>query len=113
MQNLFDIHLHDGSRQFARLPANSEWNDVREHVKKLPGAELVGLVCDRITEVWMDFTYKNQTFTINDQFCEYWFFIHNPCCQEEILCEVKAHWETLLGEGCVAWLDNPAREHKY
>lgn len=97
MDSLLKIEMHDGSRHFAILPANQDWYRVRDHLQKLPGASLTGILCDDVTEAWIDFVYKSHTFTINDQFGEYWFFCKDPNASESILGEVKAHWETLLG----------------
>jgi hypothetical protein len=40
----------DGSRHFAELPQSRLWNDVRDHVSKLPGATLTDFACDGVTE---------------------------------------------------------------
>lgn len=97
MTKLFDIRAHDGSRHFVSLSANRDWYAARDHVARLSGAKLTGFLCDGATEAWIDFAYKNHSFTINDQFGEYWFFVDDPLCPEEILREIAVYWEQLLG----------------
>lgn len=72
---------------------------MRGHTHSLNGAELTGFVCDGVTEAWIDFTYLGESFTINDQLGEYWFFVGNASCSEQHLLAVKAHWASLLGSG--------------
>jgi hypothetical protein len=37
-----------------------------------------------------------QRFSVNNQFGEYWFFVDNPRCSEEILEAVLGHCELVL-----------------
>jgi hypothetical protein len=94
-----DSRAHDGSRKFASLPATRDWYAVRDHVYLLGGTKLTGFVCDGVTEAWIDFTFLGESFTINDQFGEYWFFSNNASCNEQHLIAVKAHRVSLLGSG--------------
>jgi hypothetical protein len=63
----------------------------------LDGAQVTGFLTDNITEVWIDFTYLGHQFTINNQFGNYWFFVDNPQCSDEILQTVLGHCELVLG----------------
>jgi hypothetical protein len=99
MKALMDIRANDGSRQFASLPATRDWYAVRDHAQSLAGATLTRFLCDGVTEAWIDFAFDGESFTINDQSGEYWFFVQNPACAERTLRAVRGHWETLLGEG--------------
>ena len=56
----------DGSRNFAYLPESKDWYAVRDHVKKLRGAQLTKFLCDDVTEAWIDFAYRGFNFSIND-----------------------------------------------
>lgn len=38
----------------------------------------------------------SHSFSINDQFGDYWFFVDNPNCPDEILERVLAHFQVLL-----------------
>jgi len=93
---LLDIRMNDGSRHFAALPQTRLWYDVRDHVSSLAGAALTGFLCDKVTEAWIDFTYEGQSFTINDQLGEYWFFVNDPTCPADVLTEVATHFAHLL-----------------
>ncbi len=91
-----DHRMNDGSRHFADLPQTKLWYDVRDHVNNLPGAVLQSFLTDDVTEAWIDFTYRSHHFSINDQNGDYWFFVQDPNCPDEILKEVVAHFRTLL-----------------
>lgn len=96
MPEIFDYRMKDGSRNFTDLPMTRDWYEVRDHVRRLPGAVLTRFITDNVTEAWIDFTYRGHTFSINDQYGDYWFFVEDPACPEEILKEVRAHWAPLL-----------------
>jgi hypothetical protein len=96
MISLLDIRAHDGSRQFASQPQTRVWYDVRDHVSSLVGAILTSFVCDNVTEAWIDFTYGGHSFTINDQFGEYWFFVNDPKCPDEPLTAVASRFARIL-----------------
>ena len=81
MPRLFDFAMKDGSRHSASLPASARWYSVRDHANP-SWRNGTGFLCDEVTEAWVDFTYKGEAFTINDQFGEYWFFATNPRCPE-------------------------------
>ena len=95
-QPLINLIMHDGSRHFGDLPQTALWYDVRDHVARLPDATLTGFVTDDITEAWIDFTYRQHDFSINDQFGDYWFFVSDPTCPDEVLSEVLEHFAELL-----------------
>ena len=91
--------MKDGSRQFGGLPQTILWHDLRDHIASLDGAKVTGFITDNITEAWIDFTYREQRFSVNDQFGEYWFFVENPNCPDEILEAVLRHCELVLKNG--------------
>ena len=97
--NLLDLRLNDGSRQFAALPESWPWTNFRDHIEKLPGADVTQYLSDNVTEVWIDFTYRDQTFSINNQFGEYWLFVENPLCPDEVLRSVVDHCVLKTGVG--------------
>jgi hypothetical protein len=96
---LFDIRMKDGSRHFGVLPQSVLWYDMRDHIAKLDGATVTAFVTDDVTEAWIDFTYREQTFSVNDQNGEYWFFVDDPTCPANILRAVLSHCEALLVKG--------------
>lgn len=95
-QPLINLIMHDGSRHFGDLPQTALWYAVRDHVVRLPGAALTGFVTDDVTEAWIDFTYRGHAFSINDQFGDYWFFVKDPACPDDVLSEVLSHFAKLL-----------------
>ena len=89
--------MKDGSRNFGDLPVTVSWHGLRNHISKLDGAVVTGFITDEITEAWIDFSYCGHQFAVNNQFGDYWFFVDNPKCPDEILEAVLFHCELLLG----------------
>jgi len=50
------------------------------------------------SESWIDFKYKKHKFSINNQYGDFWFFVEDPDCPEEILIEVVSHFSGVLNE---------------
>ena len=98
-EELLTIVMNDGSRHFGALPQTVLWYDLRDHIEGLSGAVVTDFVTDHVTEAWIDFTYSGFRFSVNDQFGEYWFFVENPNCPDDILKAVMSHCEVLLGSG--------------
>ena len=96
--SLLNVTMHDGSRHFGDLPQTVLWYALRDHVAELPGAVITRFLTDHVTEAWIDFTYAGHEFSINDQFGEYWFFVKDPACPNEIMQAVLEHFAQLLGE---------------
>lgn len=97
----FDLRMNDGSRHFGDLPETydphqPEWERLREAVPRLPGATLTGFVTDQVTEAWLDFDYRGFAFSINNQHGQWWFFVQQPECPDEVLGAVLDHFERVL-----------------
>lgn len=88
--------MNDGSRNFADLPETVFFDKLREIASNLVGAKETAFVTDWITEVWLNFEYRGHKFSINNQNGDYWFFVENPNCSDEILLEVIDHFRKLL-----------------
>lgn len=87
-----NIITNDGARQFISIAEEVSWKQLRKSVAKLNGATETYYISDGITEMWLDFTYKQHRFTVNNQYGEYWFFVEDACCPESILIEVASHF---------------------
>ncbi|MBX3243597.1 MAG: hypothetical protein KF685_03905 [Acidobacteria bacterium] len=88
--------MSDSSRHFGDLPHTADFETMREHAGKLPDAKETAYITDNITEMWLDLTYRGHKFSINNQFGEYWFFVENRDCPDEVLSEVLEHFGSLL-----------------
>ena len=88
--------MHSGARQFAELPEDCSWDEFRRHIAHLPGAKVTGYVSDQVTEMWLDFSFRGHAFTVNNQFGDYWIFVRDPMCPDDILVAVVEHCEALL-----------------
>lgn len=62
---------HSKSRQFVDLPESVDWKVLRGHLEKMPDAFVTDYVSDGVTEMWLDFNYKGNRFSVNNQFGEY------------------------------------------
>ena len=96
---LTDVRMHDGSPLFASLPMSVLGHVLYDHAGKLRRAEITDFLCADGIEVWLDFRYRTHDFTINAQLGEYWFFVDDPGCPDDILREVVGHFSALLGGG--------------
>ena len=94
---LFESPMNDGSRAFMDLPTDViGWGALYRYLGKLDGVTKTGFLTDRITEVWMDFTYRGHSFSVNTVMGEYWFFVDDPECPREILKEIADHCAQLF-----------------
>ena len=57
-EELLNVIMKDGSRQFGELPQTVLWHELRDHIERLNGAAVTDLVTDNITEAWIDFSYR-------------------------------------------------------
>ena len=89
---IFDMRMNDGSRHFADVPEIVSFAAMRDHVRSLEGAEEIGFITDEVTEMWLDFHYREHRFSINNQHGDYWFFVDDPTCPEPILVDVCSHF---------------------
>jgi hypothetical protein len=90
------MKMRDGSRHFVDLPEAVFFDDFADHVEELEGAEITEFITDGVVEMWLDFDYRGHQFSVNNQFGDYWFFVRDPHCPDEILLEVIDHFRLLL-----------------
>ena len=95
---LFDHRWCDGSREFVDFNECASWEELRDPLARLPGAEITGYVTDHVTAVWIDFTYGGHQFSVNNQMGQYWFFVQDPLAPDAVLLAVAEHAPRLLGE---------------
>ncbi|QDT57072.1 hypothetical protein Pan44_51370 [Caulifigura coniformis] len=89
---IVDLRMKDGSRQFADVPERVLPGQLRKIIAKLPGVEIVSFIASVAEiEAWIEFRYRDYDFAINNQNVEYWLFVRQPECPEEILREVALH----------------------
>jgi hypothetical protein len=62
----------------------------------LPGTEVTKYLTDNVTEMWLDFSFRGHSFTVNNQYGEFWFFVTDPACPDDIRTAVVEHCELLL-----------------
>jgi hypothetical protein len=86
---IFDVRMKDGSRQFADVPERVLPGEMRRIIARLPGAEIQSFIASVAEiEAWIEFRFRGFDFAVNNQNLEYWLFVRQPDCPEEILREV-------------------------
>jgi hypothetical protein len=96
-EKILELIMKDGSRHFGELPQTVLWHELRDHIERLEGAAITNFITDNITEAWIHFTYSGYHFSVNDQFGDYWFFVDNPKCPDNILEAILSHSKRLIG----------------
>ena len=93
---LLNFRMHDGSRQFAELPEVCSWREFRRHIERLSGATVTKFLSDDVTEMWLDFSFRGHAFTVNNQYGDFWFFVSDPACPDDVLTAIVEHCEPTL-----------------
>ncbi len=88
--------LPDTARHFVDFPEVIFFDEVRNHIETLPKAEITEFEMDGVFEMWLEFTFQKNKFFINNRLGDYWFFVEDPKCDEEILLEIIDHFRKLL-----------------
>jgi len=88
--------MADGSRNFLLLPVgNTPPLRLLFRIFTLWGAYPTTYV-PSFSESWIDFKYQKYTFSINNQYGDFWFFVKDPECPDEILKKVAQHFDQIL-----------------
>ncbi len=90
------MRMNDGSRHFVDMPEAVFFDEFADHVEKLEGASITEFITDGVLEMWLDFEFRGHFFSVNNQFGDYWFFVRDLNCADEILLEVIGHFRKLL-----------------
>jgi hypothetical protein len=96
IRDLLEAKMNDGSRHFVDMPEVVFFDDFADHVEELDGAEITEFITDGVIEMWLDFDFRGHKFSVNNEFGDYWFFVEDPNCPDEILFEVIDHFRQLL-----------------
>ena len=96
IRDLLEMKLKDGSRHFVDLPEVVFFDDFANHVEELDGAEITEFMTDGVIEMWLEFDFCGQQFSVTNQLGDYWFFVKDADCPEESLIEVIDHFRQLL-----------------
>jgi len=96
LSELREIKMTDGSRHFVDLPEVVFFDEFYDHAETLDGAEITEFITDGVVKMWLDFKFRGHKFSVNNQFGDYWFFVENAECPDEILLEIIEHFRRLL-----------------
>ncbi|HVJ86476.1 MAG TPA: hypothetical protein VM452_12585 [Caulifigura sp.] len=92
---LLDVRMKDGSRNFADVPERLLPSQMRKHIARLPGVVIQSFAASvGEIEAWIEFRFRGYDFSMNNQNREYWLFVKQPDCPDEILREVATHCDT-------------------
>jgi hypothetical protein len=79
--------MADGSRHFAEVP----WRPplaLKQRLLDAPGVVVTAFL-DSVTETWIDFEYAGHAFSAHNPLNDFWLFVRDPGCPEELLREVE------------------------
>jgi hypothetical protein len=96
IRDLLENKLDDGSRHFVDMPEVVFFDEIADHVEKLDGAEITEFLTNGVVEMWLEFEFAGHKFSVTNQFGDYWFFVQDVDCTEEILFEIIDHFRQLL-----------------
>lgn len=96
ISDLLEIKMNDGARHFVDMPEVIFFDDFYDHTEELDGAEITEFLVDGVVEMWLDFEFRGHKFSVTNQLGDYWFFVEDPDCPDEILLEIIAHYRKLL-----------------
>lgn len=88
--------LPNEARHFVDFPEVIFFDEVSDHVENLEGAKITEFEMDGTVEMWLEFRFREHQFFVNNRFGDYWFFVEDPQCPEEILLEIANHFRKLL-----------------
>ena len=96
IDDLLKAKMRDGSRHFVDLPEVIFFDELADHVEDLEGAEITEFLTNGVVEMWLEFEFRGQLFSVGNRFGDYWFFVKDANCPEEILLEIVDHFRQLL-----------------
>jgi len=96
ISDLFEIKMSDGSRHFVDMPEVVFFDELADHVEELEGAEIIEFLTNGVVEMWLDFEFSGHKFSVTNQMGDYWFFVEDAECPDEILLEIIDHFRKLL-----------------
>lgn len=94
--DLLENKMKSGARHFVDMPEVVFFDDLADHVEELDGAEITEFLTNGVVEMWLDFEFSEHKFSVTNQFGDYWFFVQDAECPDEILLEVIDHFRRLL-----------------
>lgn len=95
-RDLLETRMSDGSRHFVDMPEVVFFDELADHVEELEGAEITEFLTNGVVEMWLEFEFSNYKFSVTNQLGDYWFFVQDTDCPDEILLEIIDHFRQLL-----------------
>lgn len=89
-------NMSENARHFADFPEVIFFDDFYDHIENLYGAEITRFEADGIIEMWLEFTFREHKFFVNNSLGDYRFFAEDEKCPEYILLEIADHFRSLL-----------------
>lgn len=89
---IFDMRCPERSRHFARVRDRfgpCHWPETLQKISAIPGVAVTQIL-DSIPQALVDFTFRGHEFSLDTQFGEFWLFVADPECPNEVLVEVAA-----------------------
>jgi hypothetical protein len=87
---------NDNARHFVDFPEVVFFDQLSDHLEKLPGLEIVEFEMDGVVAVWLEFDYAGNHFFVDNHLADFRFFVEHPDCEEDILLAIAGHLRVLL-----------------
>jgi len=94
--DLLENKMNDGSRHFVDMPEVVFFDEFADHVEELEDAEIIEFLTNGVVEMWLEFEFSGHQFSVTNHLGDYWFFVQDVDCPDEILIEVIDHFRQLL-----------------
>lgn len=88
--------LNDDARHFVDFPEVIFFDEIADHIDGLYGSEIVEFEADGVFAVWIEFTYRDNKFFVDNAMGDYRFHVEDPKCDDNILLEIAEHMRLLL-----------------
>ena len=97
--------LPEDALHFVDFPEVIFFDEFSDQLETLEGSEITEFEMDGTFEMWLEFTFRENKFYVNNRLGDYWFFVRDPKCPEEILLEIAGHFRKLLEKEDIATED--------
>ena len=74
----------------------SFFDEFVDHISSLSGCEITEFEADGVVRVWIEFSYRENRFFVDNNLGDFRLFVEDPECDENILFEIADHLRLLL-----------------
>ncbi len=98
--------MNPEARHFVDFPEVVFFDEMSDHIEKLPGCEISEFEADGVFGIWIEFEFSGHKFFVDNAMGDFRFFVEDPKCDESILLEIADHLRSMLEGGLVREEEN-------